>query len=104
MFDVQYPLREWGWDRLACERQIDRAGLPVPVKSACFFCPASKTHEIRALPSDLYQLSTNVEQVYRDGKHYRGDASSVVGLGRRFAWSDVDMNPKTGPVQLMLPM
>lgn len=41
-----YPLREWGWDRERCIEEIERAGLPVPVKSACFFCPASKPHEL----------------------------------------------------------
>ena len=45
-----YPLREWGWDRARCEREIAEAGLPVPVKSACFFCPVTK-------PAELVQLS-----------------------------------------------
>jgi hypothetical protein len=44
-----YPLREWGWDREACVRQIARAGLPVPMKSACFFCPATQVEELRWL-------------------------------------------------------
>ena len=41
-----YPLAQWRDDRPACERIIRAAGLPVPMKSACFFCPASKKHEI----------------------------------------------------------
>jgi hypothetical protein len=32
--------------RAACERSIRDAGLPVPIKSACYYCPASKKHEI----------------------------------------------------------
>jgi 3'-phosphoadenosine 5'-phosphosulfate sulfotransferase (PAPS reductase)/FAD synthetase len=48
-FDYRYPLREWGWDREECERQIAAHGLPVPVKSACFMCAASKPWEIEAL-------------------------------------------------------
>ena len=28
-----YPLMEWGWDRAACQRAIDDAGLPQPGKS-----------------------------------------------------------------------
>jgi hypothetical protein len=89
MYDVRYPLREWGWDRDECKRQIDAAGLPVPVKSACFFCPASKQDEIHGLPSDLYQLSATMEDGYKNGKHWRGDESSTVGLGRKFSWRDV---------------
>ena len=42
-----YPLREWGWDRERCEQEIAAEGLPVPPKSACFFCPSSKPWEIR---------------------------------------------------------
>lgn len=49
-YDYRYPLREWGWDREACAERIERAGLPVPVKSACFMCAASKPWEIDTLP------------------------------------------------------
>lgn len=45
-----YPLREWGWDRERCEREIAAAGLPVPPKSACFYCPSTK-------PAELVQLA-----------------------------------------------
>ena len=81
---------DWGWDRAACKQAISDAGLPIPVKSACFMCPASKKQEIENLPSDLYQLSVDLEANYRDGKHWRGDDATVVGLGRKFAWSEVE--------------
>lgn len=43
-----YPLiDDWGWDRMECEARIAEAGLPVPVKSSCFFCPNMKAQEIR---------------------------------------------------------
>ena len=45
-----YPLREWGWDRERCKTEIERVGLPVPPKSACFFCPSTK-------PAELVQLA-----------------------------------------------
>lgn len=51
-YTIRYPLIEWGWDREECGRQIERAGLEPPPKSSCFFCPAMKTHEVRALPHD----------------------------------------------------
>ena len=45
-----YPLREWGWDRERCIAEIARAGLPIPPKSACTFCPSTK-------PAELIQLA-----------------------------------------------
>lgn len=39
-YEIRYPLREWGLTRRDCGKMIADAGLPVPPKSACFFCPA----------------------------------------------------------------
>ncbi len=75
-YDVRYPLREWGLDRNACIRVISDAGLPVPPKSACFFCPASKRHEIDQLVQEepkLHLLALEMERRYRAGRHFRGD-------------------------------
>lgn len=36
---VEYPLIDLGLDRAACMETIRRAGLEVPPKSSCFFCP-----------------------------------------------------------------
>jgi len=41
-----YPLRELKWDRKQCKVEIEREGLPVPMKSACFFCPANTPAEL----------------------------------------------------------
>lgn len=40
-----YPLLDLGLDRSACERVIRDAGLPVPPKSACWFCPFKRPAE-----------------------------------------------------------
>lgn len=48
-YEYVYPLREWGWDRAECKARIAEGGLPVPIKSACFFCPASKPAELHDL-------------------------------------------------------
>jgi hypothetical protein len=46
-YDYSYPLIDWGWDRDACKEFIrDRMGLPVPPKSACYFCPATQPSEL----------------------------------------------------------
>jgi hypothetical protein len=51
-FDYWYPLQEWHWDRLRCKEEIAAAGLPVPPKSSCFFCPNMSKDEVAALPAD----------------------------------------------------
>jgi hypothetical protein len=73
---MRYPLREWGFDRAACGRIITGAGLPLPPKSACFFCPAMKQIEIELLRTSdpvLYMLALEMERLYRSGPHFRGD-------------------------------
>jgi hypothetical protein len=52
LYSFWYPLQEWGWDRERCVEEIKRAGLPVPPKSSCWFCPAMKPAEVRELPKD----------------------------------------------------
>ena len=45
-YEYWYPLIEWGLDREACKATIRSAGLPVPPKSACKFCPATQPEEL----------------------------------------------------------
>ena len=93
-YDIQFPLRDWGWNRDKCKRVIDKAGLPVPVKSACFMCGASKLHELYDL--DIRQLTkaVEIEETYINGKHWRTEdhpagPSTVIGLGRKFRWAPI---------------
>jgi hypothetical protein len=52
-FDFRYPLVDWGLDLGDCIEIIKRAGLPVPVKSACYFCPNQQPAEVADLtPED----------------------------------------------------
>lgn len=95
-YDYWYPLQDWGWDRERCKKEIDRAGLPVPIKSACFFCPAMKKpeiHDLRDRDPQQYAAALAMEQGYRTGRHWRGDDASTQGLGRRFAWMDIEPDP-----------
>jgi hypothetical protein len=48
-YDYVYPLREWGWDRERCKAEILSVGLPVPPKSACYFCPSTHPEELHLL-------------------------------------------------------
>lgn len=63
-----YPLREFGMDRLACMQTILDAGLPLPIKSACFMCPASKPQELiwlHAHHPDLFMMALEIEEISR---------------------------------------
>lgn len=48
LYQHWYPLQEWdgGWNRIRCIEEIEKAGLEAPVKSACYFCPASQPQEM----------------------------------------------------------
>lgn len=86
-YQNRFLLIEWGWDREECKRQILEAGLPVPIKSACFHCPASKKDEILFLKTAhpvLFQKAILLEE----RAHLRG-LKSIVGLGRKFSWATV---------------
>jgi len=56
-----YPLQMWGWHRIECGRQIELAGLPLPMKSSCYFCPAMKAHEVAELPEDKLRKIVIIE-------------------------------------------
>lgn len=78
---TRYPLIEWGWGRDECVEAIDRAGLPQPGKSSCFFCPSTKKHEILILPKELQDRALKIES--------GAVLTSAQGLGRSFAWADI---------------
>ncbi len=62
---VQYPLVERGVTRPECIRIIQRAGLPVPRKSGCFFCPGQRVSQWRDLYlhyPDLYERAAAIER------------------------------------------
>jgi hypothetical protein len=76
----QYPLIEAGLYRDDCVQLCAEAGLP-HVKSACFFCPSSKKHEILDLKlhnPDLLQRALDMEA--------NAELLTVQGLGRSFNW------------------
>ncbi len=56
-YEYQYPLLEWGITLADCIDIIESAGLPVPPKSACYFCPNQQPHEVDALsPEDRSRI------------------------------------------------
>lgn len=84
-YSLRFPLVEWEWSRPECIAAIQRAGLPLPGKSACFFCPSSKKHEIDALKREypvLFDRAIAMED------NARKSLKTVKGLGRSFSWRD----------------
>lgn len=84
--NYEFPLIEWGWDRERCIERIREAGLRVPMKSACFYCPMSKKHEIKWLAEnhrDLFDRALAMEDACLSSHH---DYRSTKGLGRNYAW------------------
>ncbi|WP_434598576.1 hypothetical protein M1D58_27355 (plasmid) [Pseudomonas sp. R4-76] len=111
-FDYVYPLQIVGWARRECVQAITKAlgDDLVPIKSACFFCPASKQWELYWLAAnhpDLLERALVLERNALTGKHSRFDevrfgasweelvrdatgfpsTTTTVGLGRSFAWN-----------------
>lgn len=94
-YEHRFPLVEWAWGQEDCEREILAAGLEMPPKSACFFCPSSKRQEIvqlRLKHPDLYQRAIDMEE--RARPNLRG----AKGLGRRFSWAEVDVPGLDTPI------
>ena len=59
-YEYVYPLREWGWDRPRIKAELRAAGIPIPPKSACYHCPASKAWEIARLVRDYPALADRI--------------------------------------------
>ena len=51
-----YPLIDDKITRLDCKRIIEDAGLPLPIKSGCWFCPFAKKEEFRRLKIEKPEL------------------------------------------------
>ena len=93
-FDYAYPLQVIGWHRADCVRAIEEILGPdlVPVKSACFFCPASKEWELYWLAGHhphLFDDALHLERRALTGRHSRfrrgGLREHVGGHGARCA-------------------
>lgn len=79
-----YPLVDWGWGRDECVAAIRDAGLDVPPKSSCFFCPAMRRAEVLRLAEeepDLFARAIAIES--------NAETRTIVGLGRNWKWADL---------------
>ncbi|MDI3418009.1 adenine nucleotide alpha hydrolase family protein [Streptomyces luteolus] len=61
---IEYPLLDLGLRRTDCIQIIENAGLRVPPKSACYFCPFKTIkawHELRRDEPDLFAQAAELE-------------------------------------------
>ncbi|NJQ04252.1 phosphoadenosine phosphosulfate reductase [Streptomyces lonarensis] len=84
-----YPLLDLGLRRTDCQRIIRKAGLPVPPKSACWFCPMKRPtewHELRREHPRLFGLACELEATLVERRERLGrDPAYLTGLGRPLA-------------------
>ena len=99
-FTYRFPLKEWGWNHEYCEAVIDAAGLPIPPKSACFFCPAMRKPEVLALAKEHPELFDRAVEMERNAKECDG-LETIKGLGRNWSWEQLR---KADEAQLRLPI
>ena len=75
-----YPLLDLGLSREDCKRIISEAGLPVPPKSACFFCPFHNKQgwlDLRRDTPELFEKSILLENTLNDRQ---------IAMGRERVW------------------
>lgn len=99
-----YPLIDLHLSRLDCDNIIRRAGLPVPPKSACFFCPFHRVGQWREMRRDepeLFERAAELEETLNVKRRERGKDDVFLtryGVPLREAISaEQDMLPGFGP-------
>ena len=61
----RWPLIEWGVDRDGCKRLITKAGLNMPMKSGCFYCPFQRVGQWRKLRKEHPNLFCEAQKLER---------------------------------------
>ena len=86
---------------------IASAGLPDPGKSACFFCPASKPHELVLLAHQYPDLW--MRAIMMEDRAQPTLGPTVAGLWRRTSWRSfgvqqgLPLPPLPTPEELLIP-
>lgn len=79
---LEYPLIDLRLSRHQCMSIIERAGLPIPPKSACWFCPHHKMHEWRRMATDRPELFARACEVERTINMKYADTGDAYHLHR----------------------
>ena len=83
---VEYPLIDWDMGREECVNTIRGSKLELPGKSACYFCPSTKIHEIHDLKRQYPDLAARAIALEK----YAAELNTTVkGLGRDYSWENV---------------
>ena len=72
---TRYPLIEYGIDRNECKQIITKHGLPIPMKSGCWFCPfqrKSQWFKLRSEHPELFEKAVVLEQRMIKARAKRG--------------------------------
>ncbi len=70
-----YPLIRWGFNREDCKKVIRLAGLTMPMKSGCWFCPFQRREQwvrLQADHPDLFCRAVALENRVNEGRQSRG--------------------------------
>jgi hypothetical protein len=70
--DNEFPLIDLGLDRADCARLIQAAGLPMPRKSGCWFCPFQGKAEWMSLLRQHRDLFLRAEALEQNCQRYPG--------------------------------
>lgn len=73
--NITYPLLDLRIRRTDCPRIIRSAGLPVPPKSACWFCPMTRPtrwQTMRRTDPDLFAMACHLEATINDRRQLLG--------------------------------
>ena len=97
----RFPLIEHELTRQDCIKMIKRHGLPVPIKSGCFFCPFQGNKGIIALRKydpDLYCLTDKLEKRVREVRSltllFNGlTVEQITNESNRFLFDDMAYPP-----------
>jgi len=71
-YKTEYPLFEDGIDQRDCEEIIKGEGLPIPIKSGCFFCPYQKLSEWKRLYKKYPHLFQRAIALEKNASDYLG--------------------------------
>jgi 3'-phosphoadenosine 5'-phosphosulfate sulfotransferase (PAPS reductase)/FAD synthetase len=77
-----YPLVDLGIDREGCKKIIQDAGLPIPIKSGCYFCPFTPKHGWLNLLKKHPELYKKAEELEKNGQRYPEMTLQTVPLER----------------------
>ncbi|MET8033252.1 phosphoadenosine phosphosulfate reductase [Streptomyces sp. NPDC005345] len=99
--EIEYPLLDLGLRRADCEHIIEDAGLPVPPKSACFFCPFRTVEawkQQRRNEPELFAKSVQLEAILNVRREAIGrDAAYLTRFGLPLADAIPADQAESGP-------